>query len=231
MGTDAVLPRIPPPEQRLADRLSARQMPRPMSARAKAVALLGELGQVDLAVYRAIAGTPTPTLDRPMRRGSDAANWSRLWLAIGGAMAIAGGRPGRRAAGAGLVALAVDSAVVNIGLKLAARRSRPDRDQAGVPTVRRVPMPASTSFPSGHTASGFAFANAVSHTLPATAGPLGMLASAVGYSRIHTGVHYPGDVVIGAVIGTAVGEVVGWGTRRLPRRRGSQRDPPPAAKE
>jgi hypothetical protein len=93
MGTDAVLPRIPPPEQRLADRLSARQMPRPMSARAKAVAVLGELGQVDLAVYRAIAGTPTPTLDRPMRRGSDAANWSRLWLAIGGAMAVAGGRP------------------------------------------------------------------------------------------------------------------------------------------
>ena len=136
-----------------------------------------------------------------------------------------------RAAGAGLVAFAVDSAVVNIGLKLAARRSRPDRDSACVPTVRRVPMPASTSFPSGHTASGFAFANAVSHTLPATAGPLGMLASAVGYSRIHTGVHYPGDVVIGAVIGTAVGEVVGWGTRRLPRRRGSQRDPPPAAKE
>ena len=43
-----------------------------------------------------------------------------------------------------------------------------------------------------------------------------MFASAVGYSRIHTGVHYPGDVIIGAVIGTAVGEIVRWGTRRLP---------------
>jgi len=57
--------------------------------------------------------------------------------------------------------------------------------------------------------------------LPAAAGPLGMLASAVGYARVHTGVHYPGDVVIGAVIGTAVGEAVGWGTRRLRRRRAS----------
>ena len=76
-------------------------------------------------------------------------------------------------------------------------------------------MPASASFPSGHTASGFTFTNAVAHTLPAAAGPLGLLASAVGYARIHTGVHYPGDVVIGAVIGTAVGEAVGWGTRRL----------------
>jgi membrane-associated phospholipid phosphatase len=215
MGTDAALPRIPPPEQRLADRLTAQQMPAPMSARAKAVAVLGELGQVDLAVYRAIAGTPAPTLDRPVRRLSAAANWSGLWLAIGGAMAIAGGRAGRRAAAAGLVALAVDSAVVNIGLKVVARRRRPDRDLASVPRVRRVPMPASASFPSGHTASGFAFADAVAHTLPAAAAPLGLLACAVGYSRIHTGVHYPGDVVIGAVIGTAVGEAVGWGMRRL----------------
>ena len=150
-----------------------------------------------------------------MRRLSAAANWSGLWLAIGGAMAVAGGRAGRRAAGAGLVALAVDSAVVNIGLKVVARRRRPDRDLASVPRVRRVPMPASASFPSGHTASGFAFANAVAHTLPAAAAPLGLLACAVGYSRIHTGVHYPGDVVIGAVIGTAVGEAVGWGMRRL----------------
>jgi undecaprenyl-diphosphatase len=177
------------------------------------VTVLRELGQVDLAVYRVIAGTTTPTLDRPMRRLSAMANWSRLWLAVGGAMALAGGRAGRRAAAAGIVALAVDSAVVNIGLKVAARRRRPDRDSAGVAAVRRVPMPESASFPSGHTASGFAFMNAVAHTLPAAAGPLGLLASAVGYSCIHTGVHYPGDVVIGAVIGTAVGEAVGWATR------------------
>lgn len=59
-------------------------------------------------------------------------------------------------------------------------------------------MPESASFPSGHTASGFAFANAVAHTMPAAAARLGMLASAVGYSRVHSGVHYPGDVVIGS---------------------------------
>ena len=220
MGPDSAPPQTPPPEQRFAARLTARQMSAPTSARTAAVTVLNELGRVDLAVYRAIAGTPAPTLDRPIRRLSAAANWSRLWLAIGGAMAVAGGRAGRRAAVAGLAAIAVDSAVVNIGLKVAARRGRPDRDSAGVPDVRRVPMPASASFPSGHTASGFAFTNAVAHTLPAAAGPLGLLASAVGYARIHTGVHYPGDVVIGAVIGTAVGEAVGWGTRRLRRRAG-----------
>jgi len=214
MGTDATPPLAPPPEHRLADRLAARQGPAPTSTRMTPVRVLRELGQVDLAVYRAIAGIPTPVLDLPMRRLSAAANWSQLWLALGGTMALAGGRTGRRAAAAGLVALAVDSAVVNIGLKVAARRRRPDRDSAGVPADRRVPMPESASFPSGHTASGFAFTNAVAHTLPAAAGPLGLLASAVGYSRVHTGVHYPGDVVIGAVVGTAIGEAVGWATRR-----------------
>ena len=37
----------------------------------------------------------------------------------------------------------------------------------------------------------------------------------VGYSRVYTGVHYPGDVVMGAVIGAAIGKLVGWGLLRL----------------
>ncbi|MDV9173641.1 phosphatase PAP2 family protein, partial [Streptomyces sp. W16] len=38
--------------------------------------------------------------------------------------------------------------------------------------------------------------------------PLGLLACAVGYSRVHTGVHYPGDVVAGAVLGTGAAAAV-----------------------
>ena len=135
-------------------------------------------------------------------------------------MVAAGGRDSRRAAAAGLVALAVDSAVVNMGFKLAARRRRPDRESARVPALRQVPMPHSASFPSGHTASGFAFANAVGQTLPTAAAPLRLLASVVGYSRVHTGVHYAGDVVMGAVIGATIGDLVGWGLSR-PHRPGS----------
>ena len=152
-----------------ATSLVARQLSASTSARTAAVTALNELGRVDLAVYRAIAGTPAPTPDRPIRRLSAAANWSRLWLAIGGAMAVAGGRPGRPGGRCGARAIAVDSAVVNVGLTVAARRGRPDRDSARVPAVRTVPMPTSASFPSGHTASGFAFTNAVAHTLPADA--------------------------------------------------------------
>jgi len=43
---------------------------------------LRELGAVDRAVYSAVATTPTPALDEPLRRLSNAANNSRLWLAI-----------------------------------------------------------------------------------------------------------------------------------------------------
>jgi len=69
-------------------------------------------------------------------------------------------------------------------------------------------MPTSTSFPSGHSASAFAFATAVGHEVPVLAVPLSFLAGVVAYSRVHTGVHYPGDVVIGSLIGGAAGTIV-----------------------
>ena len=76
-----------------------------------------------------------------------------------------------------------------------------------VPVARHVRMPVSTSFPSGHSAAAFAFATGVGHALPPAAIPLRALAAAVAYSRVHTGVHYPADVVTGALIGTAVAQV------------------------
>ena len=52
---------------------------------------LRELGAVDRAIYSAVAATPTPSLDEPLRRLSNAANNSRLWLAIAAGLAEAGG--------------------------------------------------------------------------------------------------------------------------------------------
>jgi undecaprenyl-diphosphatase len=76
-------------------------------------------------------------------------------------------------------------------------------------------MPASTSFPSGHSATAFAFATGVGHVLPSTAIPLRGLAAVVAYSRVHAGVHYPGDVVAGALIGTMLAQLT---VRALDRR-------------
>ncbi|WP_405855842.1 phosphatase PAP2 family protein [Streptomyces sp. NBC_00090] len=165
-------------------------------------AVLHDLRAVDGAVYAAVAATPTPTLDTGLRRLSTAANHSKISLAVAAALALVPGRP-RRAALAGAGAIAIASASSNLLGKRLVRRARPDREAARVVVGRHVPMPDSASFPSGHTASAVAFATAVGVVLPVAAVPLGALAVAVGYSRVHTGVHYPGDVAAGAVLGVA----------------------------
>jgi membrane-associated phospholipid phosphatase len=173
----------------------------------KVSAELAELAGLDEAVYAAIAGTETPTLDRAMRTLAGAADYSRLSMAAAAALALRGGPRGRRAAAGGLAAVAATSAVVNLVIKPLAHRRRPDRAGASVPSARHVPMPMSRSFPSGHSAAAMAFAAAASRWVPGAGAPLYALAALVSYSRIHTGVHFPGDVVAGALIGLVVGNL------------------------
>jgi membrane-associated phospholipid phosphatase len=172
--------------------------------------------RIDVALYAAIARTPTPALDRAMGRLSRAADYSRLSIASAALLALAGGRRGRRAAAYGLASVGVTATVVNLGVKPLGRRRRPDRVAQEVPLARHVTMPTSTSFPSGHAAAAFAFATGVGQVMPAAAAPLRGLAALVGYSRVHTGVHYPGDVIAGALMGTALAQFT---THALQRQR------------
>ncbi|GAB2807864.1 phosphatase PAP2 family protein [Streptomyces chlorus] len=189
-------------------------------------AVFSDLRSVDGALYAAVAATPTPTLDRALRHLSHAADHSKISFALAGALALGGSRS-RRAALIGVGAIAVASASANILGKRLVRRDRPDREAARVTVDRHVPMPTSASFPSGHTASAVAFATAVGTVLPAASVPLGALAGAVGYSRIHTGVHYPGDVAAGAVLGIAsAATALAVASARLPHSYGSSRPQP-----
>ena len=169
--------------------------------------LLSEAGRIDQAVYAAVASTDSPRLDASMRRLSAAANYSRLSIGASAVLALGGGAKGRRAAAFGLTAVAATSAMVNLVVKPFSHRRRPDRAAQDVPAVRHVPMPTSRSFPSGHTAAAVAFASGAGSVIPAASIPLHSLAALVGYSRVHTGVHYPGDVVAGAVIGAVIGDL------------------------
>lgn len=168
---------------------------------------LSEAERIDRAVYRAVAATPTPRLDATMRRLTEAANHSKLSIASSILLAAVGGETGRRAAKTGLVCVATTSAVVNLAVKPLARRHRPNRTEGGVPEARHVEMPMSASFPSGHTAAAFAFASGAGQVAPFASVPLHGLAALVGYSRVHTGVHYPGDVVAGALIGAVIADL------------------------
>lgn len=163
-----------------------------------------ELAELDRAVYAAVHSTPTPAFDHAVARVSRAADRSRIWLSVAVGMGVLGRRP-RHAALVGLAAVGVTSLLVNLAVKPVVRRERPTR----LETVRThvVDMPLSASYPSGHAASAFAFSVAAGGGVPGLDVALRLLATTVAYSRVHTGVHYPGDVVAGAVIGAGIGTV------------------------
>ncbi|HEY9495052.1 MAG TPA: phosphatase PAP2 family protein [Intrasporangium sp.] len=169
---------------------------------------------VDSAISEAVEKTETPALDRFLVLLSDAANGSRLWIATAGAVALVGGQRGRRAATEAVASIALASAVSNLALKSMSRRRRPQAGKGQVVPSRQVRRPMSSSFPSGHAASAFAFASTMGEMLPVTWVPTHLAASLVAYARVHTGVHYPSDVVAGALAGAMCGSVV----RRLARR-------------
>ncbi len=174
--------------------------------------LRAEVDALDRAISAAIASTPTPLLDKAMTWASNTANKSKLWFAVAIVLS-ATGRRGRGASVRGLIAIGVSSITINAAAKRLFPRQRPDRlNKTKGDNVR---MPTSSSFPSGHAASAFAFVTVVSAELPQLSLPLYGLATVVGYSRVHTGVHYPSDVLTGAVLGSAIGTVVGDVSVRL----------------
>jgi membrane-associated phospholipid phosphatase len=121
------------------------------------------------------------------------------WLVFGavGTLSAAGDPPRRRAWLHGLQVV-VGAYVLNYAVKITVRRHRPQlRDLPPLtPTVSRL------SFPSAHATSSFAAARAFSAVAPAA--PLYAVAGALALSRPYLGVHYPSDVLAGAVLGTVV---------------------------
>jgi undecaprenyl-diphosphatase len=80
-----------------------------------------------------------------------------------------------------------------------------------------VPAPHDASFPSGHAATSFAAATVLSFARPRWAPAFYLLALAIGFSRVYDGVHYPLDIVGGAVFGVAVALALRFLARRWVR--------------
>lgn len=119
-----------------------------------------------------------------------------VWLATGAAGAL--GDPQRRTQWLRATALVAGAHAVSIGAKRAVRRPRP-RIAGAAPLVRTA---SAHSFPSSHAASSTAAAVAFGALLPGTA-TVPALAAAISASRLVAGVHYPSDVLCGALLGAA----------------------------
>jgi undecaprenyl-diphosphatase len=126
-----------------------------------------------------------------------------VWLAIALTLAIIWRRPYVLL----LVATtALTTSFITSLFKYAFHRSRP-------PTIVLDPeplvgIPTTSSFPSGHTSTSFACAFVISRLAPRLTVYVFVLAALIGFSRIYVGVHYPLDVLAGAVLGVAVAKAL-----------------------
>src|SRR3954465_2676162 len=156
----------------------------------------------DARLHALVGALPASPADRWLRRLSTAANHGRIWIAIAVLLGVKKGSL-RRGAIRGLGSLSVSSLLVNVVLKRIFGRVRPD--MANLRSDRTLSRsPVTQSFPSGHSASAAAFAAGVAMENSLAGVALVPVAAAVGYSRVHVGVHYPGDVLAGFLVGSAV---------------------------
>ena len=147
-----------------------------------------------------------PVLDPLVAAFTSTSNHGELWILLG--IVLLCFRRTRKAGAGVLVAVALGAVVTNLTIKPLLMRPRPCDVNAAVAMI--VPRPSGSSFPSGHTTAAFAAA-AVLWFARRPKAPAGLVAGVtvaavlMGLSRMYCYVHYPTDVLAGAIVGTLAG--------------------------
>jgi undecaprenyl-diphosphatase len=155
---------------------------------------------VDLALYKAIRQLAVdPERTRYIKAYSSLGEHGAIWLALGTAGAVVD-RP-RRPRWKRATVTVGGAYLISTTIKVAIGRKRPAVED--LPHLMQTPT--GLSFPSSHSSSSFAAAQAFGTLLPA--GPLYVAAGSMAFTRLYLGVHYPSDIAAGAALGTLLGRL------------------------
>lgn len=166
--------------------------------------MLAAISSWDAAVLLWVqAHLRTPLGDLLIPLWSSLGNSGLLWIAL--ALLLLCFPKTRRAGALALAGMALNFLAVNVVIKHLAARPRPWLVVEGLEVLLFEPDP--NSFPSGHTSAACAFAAALCCTLDRTWIKVLAVCAALsmGWSRIYVAVHFPTDVLCGALIGAACG--------------------------
>lgn len=162
-------------------------------------AVLSTLRCLDESGVRWVRGGPHPALlTQGLAALSRATDHSDGWLAVGFGGALLQRQRRRRSAWVSATATVALTELSCQAIKRALPRDRPQLD--GLPHL--APTPSPRSFPSSHTAVAVAAVEAFDGLLPRRA--LSVVAAASAFSRLYLGVHFPSDVLCGALLGRAL---------------------------
>ena len=170
---------------------------------------------IDSQAFAWIVTHRVAALDGGMLALSVVGRGGMVWLAVGIVLAVF-----RRVSPLALAQLALAILLATLAadhvLKPIVSRHRPFVTMPDVAVIGE--RPSDSSFPSGHAANAFAGALIVSRALPALAIAWWMLAGTIAFSRVYLGVHYPIDVIGGAIVGLACAAVARCARLGEPRR-------------
>ena len=167
------------------------------------------IGRFDVAAFQWLRTHHSPLLDTIMAGLSDLARSGRIWIALAVLIAFLDRRRWRAFVQV-LLAIALASVLTDHVAKPYFNRSRPFERY----TDSRVYgyRPTTRSFPSGHAATAIAGACALTRLAPEARSIFWIFAVLIAFSRVYLGVHYPADVIAGALLGLGIGKFVVGGT-------------------
>lgn len=167
--------------------------------------MVESLLQMDGQLLVAIQGMHQPWLDSVVAFYTKLGDAGILFVALSLAMLFY--RPTRKAGILALGAMVLGMLVTNVTIKPLVERARPWLDWPILPLVTEKDP---NSFPSGHTCAAFAAGMSWLRALPWRGGRIAaaVMAVCMGLSRLYVGVHYPTDVLAGALVGALCAWIV-----------------------